>query len=231
MLSFDRLPFGGAPVTAHVGVYPPQDDSRLLIAAMRRCVEVFGGSVLDLCTGSGVVAIAAARLGARSVTAFDICPDAVRCAQSNATAAGLEVQVRCGDHTVAAASGPYDVVVCNPPYLPTVPGSDALPDHIGPAWAWDAGPDGRQVLDPLCESAAELLRPGGVMLIVQSEFADPQESIRQLSRGGLRAYTVAAQSIPFGPVLSARAQRLQKSGAIPAGKAVEQLVVIRADKP
>lgn len=197
---------------------------------MRRSVDVSGRSVLDLCTGSGVVAIAAAQLDASRVAAFDICPDAVRCARSNAAAAGLAVEVRCGDLTHAVASGPYDVVVCNPPYVPTVPGTDSLPGHIGPAWAWDAGPNGRLVLDPLCASAADLLGPGGTLLVVHSEIADPQESLRQLRRAGLRAEFIAAQGIPFGPVMRARARRLAMNGVIRAGARVEQLVVIRADK-
>ena len=217
-------------VTAHLGVYPPQHDSALLIAEMRRCVDVAGRSVLDLCTGSGVVAIAAARLGASRVLAFDICPDAVRCARSNAAAVGLSVDVRRGDQMHAAAAGPYDVVVCNPPYVPTVPGVDRLPEHIGPAWAWDAGPDGRLVLDPLCASAPELLDSGGTLLLVQSELADPGESLRQLRGVGLRAHIVATQRIPFGSVLQARARRLERAGAIRIGERSEQLVVIRADK-
>lgn len=218
-------------VTARFGVYPPQHDSTLLISQMVCGAGLSGRSVLDLCTGSGVVAIAAAQLGAGAVVAFDICPDAVRCARSNAAKAGVAVDVRRGDHTDAAAAGPYDVVVCNPPYLPTVPGADLLPGHIGPAWAWDAGPDGRLVLDPLCASADRLLRPAGTLLLVQSELANPGESLRQLRRAGLRAAVVAAQTIPFGPVLNARARRLEAVGAIRAGHRAEQLVVIRADKP
>lgn len=224
MLSFDA-------VTARVGVYPPQHDSSLLISQIRRRVDVAGRSVLDLCTGSGVVAIAAAQLGAASVTAFDVCPDAVRCARSNAATAGVAVEVKSGDHRSAVAAGPYDIVLCNPPYVPTVPGVDPLPDHIGPAWAWDAGPDGRLVLDPLCASTPELLAAGGTLLLVQSELADPRLSLRQLRREGLRADIVAAQWIPFGPVLTARARRFEATGLIRIGQRVEQLVVIRADKP
>ena len=224
MLSFDA-------VTADVGVYPPQHDSNLLVSEMGRCIDFSGRSVLDLCTGSGVVAIAAARLGAGRVVAFDICPDAVRCATLNADAAGLSVEVNCGDHNDALAAGPYDIVVCNPPYVPTVSGAEELPDRIGPAWAWDAGSDGRLVLDPLCGSAPRLLAPGGSLLLVQSEFANPRQSLRQLRRGGLKSSIVAAQRIPFGPVLKARARRLEATGAIPPGGQTEQLVVIRADKP
>lgn len=127
-------------------------------------------------------------------------------------------------------------VVCNPPYVPTVSvptasDTDDLPDHLGPAWAWDAGPDGRMVLDPVCAAAPELLARDGTLLIVQSELADSRKTLLQLRSGGLRADIVAAETIPFGPVMQSRAQRLEAAGAIGLGQRDEQLLVIRADKP
>ena len=71
------------------GVYAPQQDSQLLIDVMEKTGLAAGHRVADLCTGSGVVAIAAARQRASAVTAFDICPRAVRCARANALAAGV----------------------------------------------------------------------------------------------------------------------------------------------
>jgi release factor glutamine methyltransferase len=72
-----------------------------------------GRHVLDRCTGSGVLAIAAAQLGAACVTAIDISPRGVRCSLGNADAAGSDV--RLGSPARAVASGPYDVVTSNPP--------------------------------------------------------------------------------------------------------------------
>ncbi len=161
-------------VVATAGVYAPQHDSHLLIEAMSVTAEVAGRRVLDLCTGSGVLAIAAAQIGARSVTAFDICPRAVGCVRSNAAIAGVAVDARVGSWNAAVAAGPYDLVVSNPPYVPTGPDAhrEQIPSAAGPARAWNAGADGRLILDPLCDSAPQLLADGGTMLIVQSEFAD-----------------------------------------------------------
>lgn len=219
-------------VAAADGVYAPQADSQLLIYALELAGVAGGRHVLDLCTGSGVVAIAAAELGAASVTAFDICPRAVRCSRANARAAGMDLDVRIGTWARALRHAPFNVVVSNPPYVPAGPlaHTELIPSEVGPAWAWNAGDDGRQVLDPLCESASDLLAVGGTMLLVQSEFAGVDQSLASLRTTGLNAEVVLTQLIPFGPVLSARAQWLESTGRLPVGRREETLVVIRADK-
>ena len=219
-------------VVATAGVYAPQPDSHPLIEAMSVATEVAGRRVLDLCTGSGVVAIAAAQIGACSVTAFDISPHAISCARDNAATAGVSVDARLGSWTAAIASGPYDLVVSNPPYVPTGPDSDheQIPSAVGPARAWNAGRDGRLILDPLCDSAPQLLADRGTMLIVQSEFSGTERSLRRLRIGGLSAEVVLTQLIPFGPVLHARARWMESVGMLPVGRREEELVVIRAVK-
>ncbi|MFY9919333.1 MAG: HemK2/MTQ2 family protein methyltransferase [Mycobacterium sp.] len=220
-----------APVVAE-GVYPPQEDSQLLIDVMDKTGLARGRRVADLCTGSGVVAIAAADQGASEVTAFDISPRAVHAARQQVSTASVDVAVHLGSWARAAEFGPYDLVVCNPPYLPHDPGVQDLdvPSHIGPPRAWDAGYDGRLVLDPLCASVRDLLTDGGTMLLVQSEFAEPRQTLAALAGSGLDAEILVWQWIPFGPVLSARAQWLEDTGRLDPGRREEELVVIRADK-
>lgn len=213
------------------GVYVPQEDSQLLVGVMASTGVAYRKRVLDLCTGSGLVAIAAAELGAAGVTALDICPRAVACALANARSAGVDVDVRQGPWMYALTAAPFEVVVANPPYVPTPPGA-APPAVAGlPPWSWDGGVDGRAVLGPLCESADELLGEGGVLLLVQSEFADVDRSLLDLWGAGLHAKVVAEQRIPFGPVLSSRRDWLEQTGRMEPGCRSERLVVIRADKP
>ncbi|ULE35020.1 HemK2/MTQ2 family protein methyltransferase [Mycobacterium sp. IDR2000157661] len=220
------------PLVAVEGVYVPQEDSRLLVDVMADMDLARGRDVVDLCTGSGVVAVGAADQGAASVTALDICPRAVRCARTNALAAGVSVDVHLGSWARAAEFGPFDLVTCNPPYVPHDPGGcDPLPAYVGPARAWDAGYDGRLILDPLCETAPQLLDNGGTLLLVQSEFAGARETLGALASVGLDAEIVARQWIPFGPVLSSRAQWLEETGRLEPGRREEELLVIRADKP
>lgn len=220
-----------APVVAD-GVYPPQEDSQLLIEVMDKTGLARSRRVADLCTGSGVVAVAAAEQGAAEVDAFDISPRAVQFARQQVGAAGVSVDVHLGSWARAAEFGPYDLVVSNPPYVPHDPGVGGLdvPSSVGPARAWDAGYDGRMVLDPMCESVRGLLAEGGTMLLVQSEFAEPRKTLAALASCGLDVEILAWQWIPFGPVLSARARWLEDTGRLEPGRREEELVVIRADK-
>jgi release factor glutamine methyltransferase len=145
----------------------------------------------------------------------------------------VDVAVHLGSWARSVEFGPYDLVVCNPPYVPHDPGMEGLTlsPRLGPALAWDAGYDGRLVLDPLCEAASGLLAAGGTMLIVQSEFAGPRHTLAALASSGLDAEIIAWQWIPFGPVLTSRAEWLEETGRLEQGRREEELLVIRADKP
>lgn len=213
-------------------VYQPQEDSRLLVDVMHDSGLIPGRRVLDLCTGSGFVAIAAAAMGCASATAFDICPQAVRCARENAAVAGVQVDIREGSWNAAVDDAPFDVVVSNPPYVPTPPGAETeeICPAAGPSWAWNAGVDGRTILDPLCETAPKLLRDGGSLLLVHSALSGVQQSLDALKWAGMDAKVIASKWIPFGPVLSSRAQWLEDVGLIPRGRREEELIVIRAEK-
>lgn len=209
------------------GVYAPQQDSLLLCESLDRGDLVADRRVLDMCTGSGILAIEAALKGAREVLAFDISPRAVACAARNADRAGVRVDVRVGTLADARRAGPYDVVLSNPPYVP----SDTPLEGTGPNRAWDAGANGRVVLDELCELAPDLVAPGGSMLLVHSEFSDPPQTISRLQRAGFDAREVASQVVEFGPVMHGYAERLEAAGLLEPGRRTEQLVVIRVDRP
>ncbi|MFE0749835.1 HemK2/MTQ2 family protein methyltransferase [Gordonia sp. NPDC058843] len=209
-------------------VYLPQQDTQLLIDTLR-ARGVSGARVLDLCTGSGAIAIAAARAGAAEVTAVDASADAVAYARRAAADAGVRIEVAHGD--LRRHRGRYDVVTCNPPYVPTPPESEAELHPAGPSHAWDAGLDGRAVLDPLCAHVPDLVIPGGIFLLVHSEFADEDASLRALRAGGLTAEVVAERVIPFGPVLTARAGWMEQRGLLERNRRVERLVAIVAVAP
>jgi len=215
-----------------VNVYLPQHDSRLLIETMRRCCHPAGMRVADLCTGSGVAAIAAADAGADTVVALDTSHAAIAAARANARLAGCVIDARLGSWSAAAELEPFDLVLCNPPYVPEPAHREpVIVGAGGPPASFNAGPDGRLILDPLCALAPALLRRGGTALIVQSEFADVASSVTALRDGGLRVDVVARRTIPFGPVMTARARWLEDTGRLTPGRRTEELAVIKAVKP
>src|ERR671914_513187 len=79
------------------GVFRPRSDTWLLAAALRRQPQLRGGAVLDVCTGSGALAVAAALAGARSATAVDVSRRAVLTARLNARLNGVRVEALRGD--------------------------------------------------------------------------------------------------------------------------------------
>ncbi|MFI5720249.1 HemK2/MTQ2 family protein methyltransferase [Nocardia sp. NPDC051750] len=208
------------------GVYRPQPDTWLLARAMTEAALPAGTRVLDACTGTGALAIHAARSGAASVTAVDLSRAAVAAAWLNSRLCGVRLELLCGDITRVVDGRTFDVIVANPPYVPSagpVPGGRA-------ARAWDAGRHGRSVLDPLCVMMPRLLATGGTALIVHSTLSGTATSLAQLRDGGLKATIVARTMIPFGPVLTRRIGWLRDRGLIRPGQRHEELVVIRADR-
>ena len=156
----------------------------------------------------------------------------MHCSRTNAELVGVDIDVRLGTLTDALIAGPFDVVLCNPPYLPVGPNAEQeqVSRIVGPAMAWNAGEDARAVLGPLCDWAPELLADCGTILVVQSEFSGIDESVISLTSAGLAAEVVLQQSIPFGPVLTARAAWLERTGRVRWGCREEELAIIRADK-
>ncbi|MGW7078501.1 HemK2/MTQ2 family protein methyltransferase [Streptomyces sp. NPDC054866] len=217
------------------GVYAPQDDTGLLARALCREDIGPGTDVLDLGTGSGALALHAARLGAR-VTAVDIARRAVLTARLNALAARQRITVLRGDLTAAVPGRSYDVVASNPPYVPSP--SRRLPRR-GAARSWDAGQDGRAVVDRICDTAPAALRPGGVLLMVHSALCDTDATLTRLSKAGLEPTVADRALIPFGPVLRSRRAFLRSQGLLgddareeldDREELMEELVVIRAER-
>ncbi len=209
------------------GVYAPQEDSHLLCAEIASHPGIAGARVLDLCTGSGIAAIEAARRGASEVVAYDISGRAVACALANADANGVDVDVRVGTLSDASQHAPFGVIVSNPPYIP----SPRPPVGMGLHRAWDAGDRGRVVLDLLCAHAFDLLVPGGAVIMVQSELSGVEDSLDQLRSTGLDAEVVRRRTIDFGPVLLERALWMESVGLIEVGCRSEELIVIEGCRP
>lgn len=208
------------------GVYAPQDDTDLLVGALSEEPLSPNADVLDVGTGAGALALAAARRGTR-VTAVDVSWRAVWTARLNARLAGVPVRTRRGNLFAPVRGQSFDLILSNPPYVPA-PTAGAPPR--GAARAWDAGEDGRLVLDRICREAPVVLRPGGVLLMVHSALSDPDRTLGRLHDAGFRAAVTHRRKIAFGPVLHSRADWLRQRGLVAADEK-EELVVVRAELP
>jgi release factor glutamine methyltransferase len=205
------------------GVFRPLSDSEMLARCMRD--ELFpGASVADVCTGSGMLAVTAATSGAGDVAAVDVSRRAVLAARLNARLNGVSVRALRGDLLEPLDGERFDVIVSNPPYIPAA--GDALPTR-GPQRAWDAGRDGRALLDRICAEAPARLKPGGAVLIVHSSVCDPDRTVELLAEHGLDAEVAVRSRGPLGPLLRERAATLERRGLLPPGARHEELVVIR----
>jgi release factor glutamine methyltransferase len=148
------------------GVFVPRPETELLAGwGIERTAA--GAVVVDLCSGTGAIALAVAdESKAARVIAVERSPVALDYLRRNAIAFP-SVEVVAGDVTdpglLAAERGAVDVVLCNPPYVPD--GTTVAPevaDH-DPAEAVFGGADGLAVIRPVIALAATLLRPGGVL--------------------------------------------------------------------
>ncbi|MFF7352032.1 MULTISPECIES: HemK2/MTQ2 family protein methyltransferase [Streptomyces] len=214
-----------APVTFLVlpGVYAPQEDTALLAEALHEEAPPPGARVLDVGTGSGALALAAARYGA-DVTAVDVSRRAVWTARLNAWLSRLPVRIRRGNLFGPVHDRTYDLILANPPYVP------APHTGRGRSRAWDAGQDGRLLLDRICRDAPPLLHSGGVLLFVQSALSGPERSLELLRGAGLKAAVTRRRWIALGPVLRSREEWLRRRGLLATSDEREELVVIRAER-
>jgi release factor glutamine methyltransferase len=209
------------------GVFRPRSDTWLLAAAMRRQPQLRGGAVLDVCTGSGALAVAAALAGARAVTAVDVSRRAVVCARLNARLNGVRVEALRGDLLAAVPGRRFDVIVSNPPYLPS---DDGLPAR-GRARHTEAGSSGRVLLDRLIDAAPAHLAPGGVLLVTHSSVNGEDETLRRMRAAGLRPAIAERRRGALGPLLAARAPRLEEKGLLARGAREEEVLVVAGGQP
>ena len=216
----------GLRIVVPPGVFRPRSDTWLLAQVLCREAEPAGSSVLDVCCGSGALAVAAARAGAAEVTAVDVSRRAVLAARLNARLNGVRVRVRRGDLFAPVREGGFDTIVSNPPYVPAA--ADELPRR-GPSRAWDAGRDGRALIDRIIDEAPAVLRPRGLLLLVQSSVTGVTATVERLVGAGLGDVKVVERRRgPLGPLLSGRAAELERRGLLRSGEREEEIVAIRA---
>ncbi|MEU4619058.1 peptide chain release factor N(5)-glutamine methyltransferase [Actinoplanes sp. NPDC023801] len=195
------------------GVFVPRPETELLAGWGAERTRP-GAVVVDLCSGSGAIAIAIAdETRAGRVIAVERSTAALPWLRRNASAYPV-VEVVAGDVTdpglLSELHGAVDVLLCNPPY---VPDGTAVPPEVSghdPAEAVFGGGDGLEVIRPVIQLAAALLRPGGSLGIEHDDMHG--EAVPALLRADGRFDEVTAHDDLTGRPRYATARRRWETG-------------------
>ena len=145
-------------------VYQPAEDSHLL----RDCLDISlkGKKVLEIGPGSGILSVEAARRGGE-VVAVDIDPSAVKATRKAALDAKVTVVAVEGDLFEPVNGEKFDIILCNPPYLPDEPKD--------PDIALDGGPQGWEFIERFLAGVNEVLADEGKILLLFSSHSMPDK--------------------------------------------------------
>lgn len=180
-------------IETHPGVYEPSDDTYLMLDA----IDVSAGeAVLDMGTGTGILALYAATCGG-VVTAADIADDALVTAEKNAQANESRIAV-CRSDLFAAVDGTYDVIIFNPPYVP-VPEGECMETPL--ELAWNGGPDGTRVIGRFLDEVCAYLAPGGRVYLLVSSLDDGAKIEASCAAQGLAMEAIRNRNL-FGETLT-----------------------------
>ncbi|GAA2727191.1 peptide chain release factor N(5)-glutamine methyltransferase [Cellulomonas aerilata] len=174
-------PFRGLELAVGPGVFVPRPETEQVAqvavdAAAQTVARTGAALVVDLCTGSGAIALAVAHeVPQARVHAVELDVQAHAWAARNLARSpgGARVVLRRGDARTALREldGSVDVVVSNPPYVPpgAVPVDPEVADHDPAVALYGLGADGLEVPRGVVRAAARLLRPGGLLVMEHAE--------------------------------------------------------------
>ena len=166
-----RAAFRHLELAVGPGVFVPRPETEMLVDLIAPDLQALAAPVVvDLCTGSGALALAVKdEHPSASVYAAELSPDACAWAQANRDRLALEVHIVCEDALTAFAEwdGAVDVVLSNPPYIPAgmVPVDPEVRDHDPEVALYGGSDDGLRIPLQVAARAAQLLRPGGLLVM------------------------------------------------------------------
>lgn len=169
------------------GVLIPRPETEMLVElVLERIKGAEQPRILEVGCGTGCISLSLAKEAGAQVTATDISPDAVACATRNVEALELGESVQIVEtDCVDGIEGPFDVLVSNPPYIPTAVMEQLDEEVVGyePHLALDGGADGLDFFDRLIEAAPSLLVPGGLFAFELHETC-LEEAARRANNAG-----------------------------------------------
>ena len=181
-------------------------------------------SVLDLCTGSGCLAILAALAFPKAVIeATDLSADALAVARRNVTDYGLtnRITLHQGDLFAAVGEARYDLIIANPPYV-SIAALEAFPPEYRaePPLAHAGGSDGMDLVRRILAAAERHLNPGGQLLvevglgrlILQREFPDLPLVWLDTATSSGEVFALAADALSSEPAAAAPKRGRRRTG-------------------
>ncbi|MFH1403285.1 MAG: HemK2/MTQ2 family protein methyltransferase [Candidatus Altiarchaeota archaeon] len=188
--------FQNLRIEAGEGVYEPAEDSFLL--AEKLDVER-GDEVLDMGTGTGIIALSAARKAGR-VLGVDINPDAVRLASINAGLNGFENTEFRESDLFSRVDGMFDLITFNPPYLPVDDGKGSE--------MWSGGAGGVEVLERFVVEACSFLKEGGNIRMLVSSLNGLDYVRGMVGKTGFKSQVIAGKRFFFEELYVLTASRM-----------------------
>ena len=180
-------------INTHDNVYIPAEDSYLLAENLEIKPDQ---SVLEIGTGSGIVAMYASRLS-DSITVTDINFDACELARKNFEANDIEgIEILFGNMFEPVENRKFDVILFNTPYLPTEEG-EVLDDTINYAFDGGLGLNGRKVIDLFLDEVGNHLNDGGIVQMIQSSLSGNEETLQKFDEMGFIAEIKASEHFFF----------------------------------
>ena len=175
LIASDRqsFPKGSVDLPTNEAVFPAHDSGTLQL--LRLLPAVRGGDALDLCSGSGIVALHLARSGMRAVAA-DITARSAHFAAFNAELNGLAVESLCGDLYSPLAGRRFDLICAHPPWVPST--GDAMVFR-------DGGDTGEAILQRIIAGIPDHLNSEGTAILVSLGRDGSDASFQQRLRGWL----------------------------------------------
>lgn len=176
------------------GVFIPRPETEILVEVasehLKSQTDPSPEKILDLCTGSGVVAISLLKLfPGITAAASDISPKAAELTRKNAQSLGVEdrLEVHSGDLFEPVTPGTlFDAIVSNPPYILSadIISTPAVVKDFDPLPSLDGGADGLDVVRRIIEGVRNYLKPGG-LLALEIGFGQAEETLGLMAAGGL----------------------------------------------
>ena len=190
-----EVEFYGLPMRVTRDVLIPRPETEFLVESALKIAgapglasETWEGTILDVGTGSGAIAVALAHhLPHAHITAIDVSAPALAVAEENAKRNGVAIRFLRGDLLAPVSSETFDIVVSNPPYV-SIADRDSLAVEVRnyePAQALFAGDDGLDVYRRLIPAAFHSLAPGG-FIALEIGFGQAQPILALLSSSGFR---------------------------------------------